>query len=414
MFRRVLLPVVTLALALTTPFAGAADTPARWITSWATSPMPTAAFGPMPPAQSFNNQTIRQVVRLSAGGSQLRLRLTNEYGSKALKIGAATVAVLRADGTAGPAVPVSFSGERSARIPAGAPLLSDALPLKVAPLSQLAISLFLPEDTGPCTCHTVGLQEAQVSDTGDFTGAAFAPKQTGTFRAFLSGVEVDVPGGRTIVAFGDSITDGMGSTVGMNRRWPDQFIERLHARRGGQTWAISNQGISGNRVLEGGAGESTLSRFDRDVIGQAGVTHVVVFVGVNDLGVSYGMPSGPMGEMMKALRPREKATAETLIGGYRQLIARARAHGIKVIGATIAPYEGATYWSPEAEAHRQKVNAWIRSGGEWDGVIDFDAALRDPAKPSQMKDGLHMGDYLHGSDAGYAAMARSIDLGLFK
>ena len=413
---RTLLPAFSLSacLAMSASLAGAAETKGHWITSWAASPLPASpAAGPTPATPSFSNQTIRQTVRISAGGGQLRLRLTNEYGAKALKIGAATVALLQADGTTGPAVPVNFAGGRSTLIPAGAPLLSDAVALKVAPLSQLVISLYLPEDTGPCTCHSVGAQDAQISDSGDFTATAFTPKQTAQYRAFLSGVEVDSPKGRTIVTFGDSITDGVGSTANKNRRWPDQFIERLHAK-GGTTWAIANQGISGNRVLDGGAGDSALARFDRDVIGQAGVTHVVIFEGVNDLGISFGNPQGAMAERFKAMQPKEKATAERLIAGYRQLIARAHAHGIKVIGATIAPYEGATYWSPEGEAQRQKVNAWIRTGGEVDGVIDFDAAIRDPAKPSQLKDGLHMGDHLHGSDAGYAAMAQAIDLGLFR
>ena len=409
---RTVLPALALSLSFVAT-ANAAGPQAHWVTSWAASPLPSGAIGPLPPAPSFSNQTIRQTVRISAGGGQLRLRLTNEYGTKSLKIGAATVAVIQADGSTGPALPVNFAGGRSTLIPAGAPLLSDTVALKVAPLAPLVISLYLPEDTGPCTCHTVGVQEAQISDAGDFTAAAFTPKQTAQYRAFLSGVEVDAPKARTIVTFGDSITDGVGSSAGKNRRWPDQFIERLHAK-GGARWAIANQGISGNRVLENGMGESALTRFDRDVIGQAGVTHVVIFEGVNDLGLSYGAPTGPNAERMKSMLPREKATAEKLIAGYRQLIARAHAHGITVIGATIAPYEGATYWAPEGEAQRQKVNEWIRKGGEVDGVIDFDAALRDPAKPSQMKDGLHMGDHLHGSDAGYAAMANSIDLALFK
>ncbi|MEN9706153.1 MAG: hypothetical protein RLZZ393_2032, partial [Pseudomonadota bacterium] len=380
MTSRISLSALGMVLALSAATASAAAPQAHWVTSWAASPLPSGAIGPMPPAASFNNQTIRQTLRISAGGSQLRLRLTNEYGTKPLKVGAVTVSVLQADGTTGPALPVNFAGGRSTLIPAGAPLLSDAVALKVGPLAQLVISLYLPEDTGPCTCHGVGVQEAQISDAGDFTNTAFTPKQTAQYRAFLSGVEVDAPKGRTIVTFGDSITDGVGSSAGKNRRWPDQFIERLHAK-GGTNWAISNQGISGNRVLESGMGESALTRFDRDVIAQAGVTHVVIFEGVNDLGLSYGNPTGPNSERMKSMLPREKATADMLIAGYRQLIARAHAHGIKVIGATIAPYEGATYWAPEGEAQRQKVNEWIRKGGEVDGVIDFDAAVRDPAKP---------------------------------
>jgi lysophospholipase L1-like esterase len=393
--------------------AAAAPAP-HWITSWAASPLPVGpALGPTPATPSFANQTIRQVLRLSAGGKQLRVRFTNEYGTKPLKIGAATVALVRADGSLGPVLPLTFAGQRGNLVPAGAPMLSDPVALATDALAQVSVSLYLPEDTGPCTCHSVGVQDAFVSESGDQTMAPFAAKQTVQLRAFLSGVEVDVPGGRTIVAFGDSITDGVGSSLNQNHRWPDQFIARLQASRG-RSWGIANQGISGNRVLDGGAGDSALSRFDRDVLSQAGATHVVIFEGVNDLGISYGSPQGPMAERFRALQPKEKATAERLIAGYRQLIARAHAHGIKVIGATIAPYEGATYWSPEGEAQRQAVNAWIRGSGEVDGIIDFDAALRDPAHPAQIKDGLHAGDHLHGSDAGYAAMAGSIDLGLFR
>lgn len=402
-----------LLVGLTALSATAAPAP-HWTTSWTASPLPAGpALGPMPATPSFSNQTIRQVLRLSVGGRRLRVRITNEYGEKPLKIGAATVSLVGADGSLGPAVPLTFAGQRGTIVPAGAPLLSDTASLSVGPLAQVSVSLYLPEDTGPCTCHTVGVQDTFVSGTGDFTAATFVAKQTLQLRAFLSGVEVDAPGGRTIVAFGDSITDGVGSSLNQNLRWPDQFIARLQASKG-RTWGIANEGISGNRVLDGGAGDSALARFDRDVLAQAGTTHVVIFEGVNDLGISYGAPQGPMAERFKALQPKDKATAERLIAGYRQLIARAHAHGIKVIGATVAPYEGSSYWSADGEAHRQAVNQWIRTSGEFDGIIDFDAVLRDPAHPARIRDGLHAGDHLHGSDAGYAAMAESIDLAMFR
>ena len=412
MTRRLVLALCALSLS---GLAMAAGTPAHWITTWAASPLPAGpALGPVPGTPSFGNQTIRQVLRLSAGGPRLRVKLSNEYGAKPLKIGSATVSLVKPDGSLGPALPLTFAGERGTIIPAGAPLLSDAVALVTAPFAQLSVSLFLPEDTGPCTCHSVGLQDTFLSETGDFTAAAFAPKQTVQLRAFLSGVEVDAPQGRTLVTFGDSITDGVGSMANANRRWPDVFIARLAAAAKGIAWGVSNQGISGNRILDGGAGDSALARFDRDVLAQSGVTHVVIFEGVNDLGISYGAPQGPMAERFKAMQPKDKATADRLIGGYRQLIARAHAKGIKVIGATIAPYEGASYWSPEGETQRQAVNRWIRSGGEFDGVIDFDAVLRDPAHPGQIREGLHAGDHLHGSDAGYDAMAKAIDVGLFR
>jgi lysophospholipase L1-like esterase len=177
---------------------------------------------------------------------------------------------------------------------------------------------------------------------------------------------------------------------------------------------VVNMGISGNRVLEDGAGQSALARFDRDVLSVAGAKTVVIFEGVNDLGLSYGRFEGPMAEMFKSRVPATKATAESMIAGYRQLIARAHEKGLKVLLATIAPYEGAAYHTKEGEAVRQAINNWIRSSKEADGILDFDAVLRDPTKPTRMKEGFHSGDHLHGSDAGYAALAESIDLSLFK
>ena len=392
----------------------------QWITSWAASPLPNGpSLGPAPAPPALDNQTVRQVVRISAGGDRVRVRLTNEYGAKPLRVGAGSVALL--DG-AGQVVPGSlrqlkFAGQAGVVVPAAAPMISDAVDLEVPALSRLAINLYFPENTGPCTCHAFGAQEAWVSDTGDLTSAAtFPPKQVLQSRLFLSGVEVETAAGRgkVVAVLGDSISDGVGSTVGTNRRWPDLLAERLNAGKGRVAWGVANHGISGNRVLDDGAGQSALARFDRDVLATPGLTHVIVFEGVNDLGISWGAPSGPAGERFRALQPPVKATAERIIDGYRQLITRAHAHGIKIYGATIAPYEGAAYWSAEGETHRQKINAWIRNGGEFDGVLDFDAALRDPAKPTQMADGKHFGDHLHGSDAGYRDVANSIDLKLFR
>jgi lysophospholipase L1-like esterase len=383
-----------------------------WIGSWGASPLPpTPPGGFFPASPSFENVTLRQIVRLSAGGDQLRVRLSNEYGAAPLAIGPASVALVDESGAAGVQRPLTFGGATSATIPAGSPLLSDPVDLAVEDLASLEISLYLPSDTGPCTCHQVALQAGAVSPPGDHVMAEFAPAEPLQQRAFLSGVEVlPAGGGVAIVALGDSITDGVGSTAETNRRWPDLLAERL-AARGGRAVGVVNHGISGNRVLADGAGESALARFDRDVLSVPGVKYVVVFEGVNDLGISYGnfsFPGAPAGP------PPARVTAEDMIAGYRQIIARARAKGLKVYGATIAPYEGAAYWSPEGEAARQAINAWIRDGGEFDAVLDFDAAFADPAQPSRMADGLHSGDFLHGSDAGYAAAAESIDLSLFE
>jgi lysophospholipase L1-like esterase len=372
-------------------------------------------MGPLPATPAFANQTIRQVVRVSAGGPRIRLRLTNEYGTKPLAIGAVRVALSDEKGNIRPGTerPVLFAGKPTVSVPAGAPYVSDPIDLAVSALSSLSISIYVPEDTGQCTCHATGMQNAFVSAAGNFTAKAFTPASTMQFRAFLSGVEVQTERpGRAVVVFGDSISDGVGSTVDANHRWPDVLATRLNSK--GEGWGVVNMGISGNRVLGDGAGQSALARFDRDVLSTPGVKTVILFEGVNDLGISYGHFEGPLAELFKSLATGPKVTAESMIAAYRQLIARAHARGVKVLAATITPYGGAAYYSEEGEAVRQAINAWIRTGGEADGVLDFDAVIRDPKKPNQIKEGFHPGDFLHGSDAAYAAMAASVDLSQFK
>lgn len=387
---------------------------AEWIGTWGASPLPpTEANGRFPASPSFHDQTVRQIVRISAGGDRLRLRLTNEYGGKPLAIGGAHIAVVEGDGIKpGTERTVTFAGKPKATIAANAPLLSDPIDLAVDPLAELSISLYFPDDTGPCTCHSTGRQTAFVSKPGDFTSGTFEPAKTMQSRAFLAGVEVETrEPAHVIVAFGDSITDGVGSMLDQNRRWPDDLAERLAARGGQGAWAVVNEGISGNQVLSNGAGQSALARFDRDVLAVPGVTDVIVFEGVNDLGIAYGNFGGPG---RPALRPAAEVTADSMIAGYRQLIARAHSKGLKIYGATITPYEGAGYYSEKGEAVREQINDWIRKGGEFDGVFDFDAVLRDPADPKQIADGLHAGDHLHGSDKGYRLLADSIDLAALK
>lgn len=379
---------------------------AAWIGSWGASPTPQTIAGPGVDAAraspTFEDQTIVQVVRLSAGGDRVRLRFSNEYGQTPLSVGGARVSLVGADGGSGALVPVTFAGRPTAVIPAGAPLLSDPIPLKTPALSKLRVALHV---SGPavCTCHGAGLEVVQVSPKGDHLDKSFtsvAPA-TAAYRAFLSGVEVDTAAkGPVIVTFGDSITDGTASSVGGNRRWPDRLAERL--AKGGRAPGVVNAGIAANRVLSDGifpgAGVSALARFDRDVLAVPGATHVVILEGVNDIGMGGENPP----------------SAEALIAGYTQLIARAKAHGLKVIGATALPYEGARYFNPKGEPIRQAVNAWIRTSKAYDGVIDFDAAMRDPAAPSKMKANLQSGDWLHPNDAGYEAMANAVDLGLFR
>jgi len=390
----------------------------EWVGTWGAAPLPpSAARAPFPGTPSFANQTIRQVVRVSAGGTRVRIRFTNEYGTKPLAIGTAHIALADDKGNVQPGSDhaLTFAGKPGTLIPAGAPMLSDAVDLPVKALASLSISVYLPEATGLCTCHAVGMQTGYVSDAGDFTAQAFTPKEKTVMRAFISGVEVETAMPTKVIAMlGDSITDGVGSTNDANRRWPDLLAERLAARDAKKGWGIVNMGISGNRLLDDGAGQSALARFDRDILSVPGLSYVVVFLGVNDLGIAYGKFAGPMAEFFKSQQSGRKATAESMIAGYRQLAERAHARGVKIFGATIAPYEGAMYYSAEGNAERETINKWIRTGGAFDAVLDFDAAFRDPAKPTQMAIPLQAGDHLHGSDAGYAAVAKSIDLALFK
>ncbi|WP_309604260.1 SGNH/GDSL hydrolase family protein [Phenylobacterium sp.] len=396
---------IVCALSLLTSQAEAAA--ARWVGSWGASPAPPMSGAGPRATPTFNNQTLVQVVRLSAGGGRLRLRLTNEYGAKPLAIGAARVALVGADGAILPGSDraVSFSGGATVTLPPGAPLLSDPVALPTKALSRLRISLFLVGDTGGCTCHMSGSELVQISPPGDFTERPLPPA-TGPaqYRAFLSGVEVETTAGPApvIVALGDSITDGYLSTTGANRRWPDRLAERLTARFPGRAVAVVNAGIGGNRVLSEGViaifGQSALTRFDRDVLSVPGATHVIVLEGVNDLGSSRTAPP----------------TAAEMIAGYRQLIARAHAHGLKIIGATILPYGGAGYFGAPGEAQRQAINTWIRTGREFDGVTDLDAAVRDPAKPERLRAELQSGDWLHPNDAGYRVMGEAVDLALFR
>lgn len=395
--------------------AQAAD--AQWARSWGASPQaPTAATERFPGSPTFHDQTVRQVVRLSGGGRKVRIRFSNEFGTAPVTIGAAHLALAAEGGSIQPGSDhvLTFAGKPQAVIRPGAPLLSDPVDLQVQPLSKLAISLYLPEQVDACTCHGTSVETGYVG-SGDMTAAASipaAPGRAGLPRVLISAVDVspEKPA-KTIVAFGDSITDGVGSTVNADRRWPDQLADRLHAA-GAPAAFVSDQGISGNRVLNDGFGVSALARFGRDVLETPNLGYVIVFEGINDIGISY-MHRTPGAPTFMNL-PGAPVSADDIIGGYRQLIARAHEHGVKIYGATITPYEGAATFSAEGEKVRQDVNSWIRTSGAFDAVLDFDAVWRDPAHPSQIRDGYHMGDHLHGSDAGYKALADSIDLALFR
>ena len=366
---------------------------------------------PVPPAQAplpaLSNQTIRQIVRASVGGDRLRVVLTNGYGTAPLTIGAAHVGLREKDAVikGGSGRALTFAGSPSVTIPQGAVMFSDPVPLTVPALAELAIDVYLPGNTAqtssPITGHagTGGLQTNYISPSGNHVAAATMPVQETTLAwFFLARVEVTAPRGvGAIVTVGDSITDGSQSTANTNNRWPDHLARRLAAQN--LKMGVLNAGFSGNRILEDGTAVSALARFDRDVLAQTGVTHVIVLEGINDIGMA---------------RDNTSPTAADIIAGHRQLIDRARAQGLRIYGGTLTPFEGAFYWSPEKEAKRKAVNDWIRTSKAYDAVIDFDAAVRDPSNPTKLLLKFDPGDHLHPNDAGYEAMANAIDLDLFK
>ena len=404
-----------------TPTAATPTTP----TPSATAPTPPAPSGPPPagpggplqagpgggrggfaPPVTLTNQTIRQIVHTSLGGSRVRVVLSNAFGTAPIDIGGAHVALRDKDHAivANTVKPLTVSGSQTFSILAGAVAVSDPIDLTVPPLSDLAIDLYVPKDVGlsasPVTTHNGASQTNYVSETGNHSGVTAPAVATRAGAWFLiARVEVVAPtNSGVIVAFGDSITDGARSTSDMNTRWPDQLARRLAARKN-PSFAVVNAGISGNRVLGDGAGVSALARFDRDVLMQTGVTHVVVLEGINDIGIARNDPS---------------PSADDLIAGHKQLIERAHARGLKIYGATLTPYEGAAYFTPEGEGKRQALNQWIRTSAAYDGVIDFDMVTRDPAAPTKFLPAYDSGDHLHPGDAGYKAMGDAVDLALFK
>lgn len=396
------------------PAVAASRAPAQhWIASWAASPE-QAGPGPEGPGADLSGRTLRQRLHLSAGGTSLKLRLSNELGSAPLTIGAVTLAV--PDGVAGIQAStlrkVTFSGRATAVIPAGAPLVSDPVEFDAKPGTDVAISIFCPADAKSATLHADGLSISVISPPGDFTASTLmAQDSTTTLRMLVSAVLVRTPAqARGIVAFGDSITDGTRSTVDANRRWPDVLAKRFVAH--GWTVGIANEGIAGNRLLRDGAGAGALARLDRDVLALPGVTHVIVLEGINDI----GWPGAKWGEHYLE-DPENAPSAEDLIAAYRQIIDRVHAHGAKAIGATLTPFEGTDlpgYYSTEKEAVREAVNRWIRGGGAFDGIIDFDAAIRDPAHPSGALPKYISSDHIHPTDAGYEAMGQAVSLEQFR
>jgi lysophospholipase L1-like esterase len=410
------------AVALTAAFAVAParagqQGSARWIGTWATAPQPS-----MPGAvQTFRNQTLRLIVHTSIGGARVRIRLSNTYGDRPLVIGSAHVA-RRAGGADIDATSdraLTFAGKPAATVGKGSTIASDAVQLAVPALSDLAISLYLPEETRATTNHLLALQRSFVSsEAGDWTGQAhLAAAKTIKSWPFLTGVEVEATAdAAAIVAFGDSKFDGDGSTPDANHRWPDLLADRLQRDASGAHFAVLNEGIIGNRLLRNSPrdpptefgdvfGESGLHRLERDALGQPGVKVVIVSFGVNDLGLP--------GSIAPAT---ESVTAADLIAGYRKLVSAAHRSGVRIVATTMTPFEGATiaagYYTLEKDALREEVNAWLRGNAEFDGVVDLDRLLRDPDHPARLLSLYDSGDHLHPNDAGYAAGANAVPLSL--
>src|SRR5690348_3855173 len=375
----------------------------HWVGTWATAPAPAEGA-------ALSNQTLRMNARISIGGDTVRVRLSNAYGVRPLTIGATHIG-LRDSGpgiVAGSDRVLTFGGATFATIAAGALLLSDPVQLPVAPLSDLAITFWLPDDL-PTSSGVTGRYARQtnyISPSGDFSASPVMPVGRITDDwFFVSGIDVmasaDTGG---IVALGDSLTDANISTHDAFCRWPDQLARRLIAR-GGRGVGVMNQGLGGNRILHDIRGHSGLRRFDRDVLAQPGVTHVIVLLGTNDLRNRWR-------------KPEEEVTAAQMIAGLKQLAVRGHARGIRVIAATLTPFENETFlpgaWNPKREAIRQEVNDWMRKTDAFDAMVDFDRALRDPDHPTRMLPIYDCDDHLHPSDRGYRAMGDAIDLSLFE
>lgn len=406
-FALLLISLAPAAFAQSTPAA----TPSTWVSSWGTSQQIPEPHNALPP-EDLTDATLRQIVHLSIGGPAIRIHLSNAFGTEALHI--TSVHIARPLSTSSPAIdpasdrPLTFAGNPYADIPPGAELLSDPIDYPVAPLSDLAITLHLQSPPARETGHP-GSRATSWNVHGDFVGASTFtdPKHIDHWYQLT---EVDVqalPNAATIVALGDSITDGHGATTNGNDRWTDALAARLQASPATRNIGVSNQGIGGNHLLIDGLGPSALARFDRDVLAPSGVRWLIIFEGVNDLG---GLARD--GEVSPA---EHSAFVQRVIAAYQQIIARAHAHSLRVYGATITPYVGSSYYHPGplSEADRQAVNKWIRTSGNFDAVIDFDNVIRDPQHPDQLLPAYDCGDHLHPSPAGFKAMADSIPLSLF-
>jgi lysophospholipase L1-like esterase len=402
-----------LLLALLAGLCGPADAAAQaWQGAWGHPPTaynqtmpqagrPSPLYAPLP---AYDNVTVREVVRLSAGAHAIRLRFTNEFGTQPLHIGAARIALSAGDGATVAATDhiITFDGHTAVDIPPGAPMLSDPIAWDLPPLTRLSVSLYYPAATVPPAHTLFTLDSWQAGSPGDFTAATTMPGAAPA-RCGIHLSEIDVipaQPGATLVAFGDSITEGVVSTKGAFRAWPDILAERLQADARTRGWSVVNAGVGSNRLLHDTPSANALARFDRDVLSVPAVKAVIVLLGINDIQYSHRYPEQAV-----------HAPAET--AALAQLIARAHAAGIRIYGATVTPFGGSPDYTPEGEADRQAINAFVRSGA-FDGVVDFDAMLRDPSQPARLRADVESSGHLHPNDRGYAAMGNGIDLSLFE
>ena len=403
--------LICLGRVLFEPVFASSPAPQIWVATWGASQQIPEPLNELP-LEDLRDATVRQIFHLSIGGAALRVHLSNAFGTEALRF--TSVHIAHPLSTSSPAIdpssdqPLTFASKPDVVVPPGAEFVSDPVNWKVAPLSDIAVTFHLDVPPSRETSHP-GSRATSYYVHGDAVGAAtlLEPKHVDHWFQ-VSEIDVQVPPeAGAVVVLGDSITDGHGATTNGNDRWTDVLAARLQSSPQTRNIGVSNQGIGGNNLLVDGLGPNALSRFDRDVLAPAGVRWLIVFEGVNDLGGLARTAEVPPAD--------HAAQVERVLAAYRQIIERAHAHNLRVLGATITPYVGSDYYhpSPTSEADRQAVNQWIRAAGHFDGVIDFDAVVRDPNHPDQLLPAFDCGDHLHPSPAGYKAMAEAIPLTVF-
>ncbi|OGT78322.1 MAG: hypothetical protein A3I78_03780 [Gammaproteobacteria bacterium RIFCSPLOWO2_02_FULL_56_15] len=398
----------------------------NWVATWGTSPLfalesppawmvppppellpPDPPPSPIPPVpQELHDQTVRMIVRTSIGGDALRLQLSNAQGLPPVQIGAVRVALHTTASSIDPATDhlVTFGGNTGITIYPGAMVVSDPIKLEVAALTELAVSLYLTESSDTRALHELGLNTTYIASGNVVSAATLQADETNRSYFWLSGIEVKATdSAAAVIAFGDSITDGFSTTADKHQAWPALLAQRLQQDVAMQHLSVINAGISGNRVLRNLAGSSALTRFDRDVLARSGVNWIILLEGINDINFT-ALPDAPKSQ---------HATAAQIIEGLSQLVDRAHARGIKVMGATLTPMGGLWLFNQQTEGMRLAVNEWIRNSGKYDAIVDFDAVTRDANAPSQLKAEYNSGDNIHPNDAGNKAMAAAIDISVF-